>query len=63
MKAYLITTSAIFAIITLAHAMRLFHEGPGVASDPWFLLLTGVAMALCIWACLLLVRLRAPRTR
>jgi hypothetical protein len=63
MKAYLITTSAIFALITVAHVLRLVHEGPGVASDPWFLVLTGVAMALCIWACLLLVRLRAPRAR
>lgn len=63
MKAYLITTSAIFGMITVAHLLRMVYEGPGVASDPWFLGLTGLSVALCVWACLLLARLHSPRTR
>jgi hypothetical protein len=62
MKAYLITTCAIFATITFAHVLRMISEGPGVASDPWFLGLTGLSVALCVWACLLLLRLQSPRT-
>jgi hypothetical protein len=62
MKAYLITTSAIFfGMITIAHVLRMIYEGPGVASDPWFVALTGLSVALCAWACLLLARLQSPR--
>jgi hypothetical protein len=63
MKAYLITTSAIFGMITIAHVLRMINEGSGVASDPWFVALTGLSVALCVWACLLLARLQSPRTR
>lgn len=55
MKAYLITTSAIFAMIAVAHVLRIVYEGPQVAGDPWFVLLTALAVALCVWALRLLL--------
>jgi hypothetical protein len=57
MKAYLITTGAIFGLITLAHVWRIIAESPShLARDPWFILLTIIAAALCLWAYRLLRR-------
>jgi hypothetical protein len=56
MKAYVLATGAIFGLITLAHIARMFAEGSLLATDPWFLLLTVAAAALCFWACCLLRR-------
>jgi len=50
MKAYLVTTGIIFALITLAHILRMFAEGPRLAKDPVFLLLTLLAAGLSVWA-------------
>ena len=50
MKAYLITTGVVFGLITLAHFARVFAEGPRLAKDPIFVLLTVLAAALCSWA-------------
>jgi len=50
MKAYVITTGAVFGLLTLAHIWRLFAEGPRLATNPWFVLLTVAAAALCVWA-------------
>jgi hypothetical protein len=50
MKAYVTTTGAIFALITLAHLLRIVAEGTHLATDPWFMLLTVAAAALCVWA-------------
>ena len=50
MKAYLITTGMVFGLITLAHIGRVFAEGPHLATDPLFVLLTIAAAALCAWA-------------
>lgn len=57
MNAYLVVTAALFGLITLAHVARMLDEGAGLARDPWYLLLTAAAAALCIWA-LRLLRLR-----
>ena len=56
MKAYLITTGTVFGLITLAHVSRIYAEGPQLAKDPVFLLLTLFAASLCIWAFRLLKR-------
>ena len=56
MKAYLIATGSVFGLITLAHVWRVFLEGMRLATDPWFILLTLLAAALCVWACRLLMR-------
>jgi hypothetical protein len=54
MKAYLITTGALFALLALAHLLRTIAEWPRLAADPWFVLEgpgIGVAAgALCFWA-------------
>lgn len=55
MKAYLLTTSTIFGLITGAHVLRLYYE-PHVASEVPFILLTLLAAGLCIWGIRLLLR-------
>jgi hypothetical protein len=50
MKAYVMTTGVLFGLITLAHVWRVIEEGPGLATDPWYILLTVAAAALCLWA-------------
>jgi hypothetical protein len=50
MKAYIKTTGAVFGLLTVAHAWRIFVEGLHVARDPWFLVTTVAAVALCVWA-------------
>ena len=54
MKAYLITTGAIFALLALAHLLRTIAEWPRLAAEPWFYLegpgIGIVAAALCFWA-------------
>ena len=61
MKAYLVTTGIIFALITLAHILRMFAEGPRLAKDPFFLLLTFLAAGLSVWAWRLLRRSAPPQ--
>jgi len=56
MKAYVITTGAIFALITAAHIWRVISENPRLLGDPSFLLLTVAAAALAVWAWLLIQR-------
>lgn len=55
LKVYVVTTGIIFALITLAHIARAFAEGPHVVTDPFFVGVTVLAIALAIWA-LALVR-------
>jgi hypothetical protein len=56
MKAYLITTAVVFALLTVAHIWRGIQEGSHVAAQPWFILLTLASAALCVWAVQLLRR-------
>jgi hypothetical protein len=55
MKAYLITSGAIFALITIAHIAHIAME-THVLREPFFLLLTLLAAALSIWAFVVLRR-------
>lgn len=50
MKAYVMTTGALFGLLTLAHVWRIIEERPLLATDPWYVLVTGAAAALCLWA-------------
>jgi hypothetical protein len=50
MKAYLVTTGSVFALLTLAHVWRLVAEGPQLARNPWWILITIAAAALSVWA-------------
>ena len=54
MRAYVATTGVIFGLITVAHVWRIIEEGAGLAAEPFYLLLTVLAAALCLWACRLL---------
>jgi len=54
MKAYIITTGAVFGLLTVAHIWRALEEGQQLAKNPWFILITVAAAALCLWACRLL---------
>ena len=54
MKAYLVTTGTLFALIVVAHIMRVFAEGVGLLRDPWWVGLTALAAALSVWAWVLL---------
>ena len=56
MKAYLITTGTVFALITLAHFWRISLEGSQLAKDPLFVVLTVATADLSIWAWRLLKR-------
>jgi hypothetical protein len=53
MKAYVITTGIIFALITIAHIARMAVESR-VLTEPLYLLLTLLSAALAIWAVVLL---------
>jgi hypothetical protein len=54
MKAYLTTTGALFALVTVLHLARSVEIWHHVDSDPWFVLgyalLTVGAAALSVWA-------------
>jgi uncharacterized membrane protein len=52
MKAYLLTSGAIFGLITVVHIWRLALE-PNMLTQPWFLLITLCAAAFSVWALLL----------
>ena len=61
MKAYVATTGAVFGLIALAHLVRVFAEGPQLATEPLFVLLTLGVAGLCFWACCLLWLARRAR--
>ena len=56
MKAYVMTTGVLFGLLTVAHLWRVLEEGPHLATDPWYVLITLVTAALCLWAWRLLRR-------
>jgi len=64
MKAYLITTGSLFALLALVHLVLTITHWPRLAADPWFILQGPVigagAAALCFWAWRLLRLLARP---
>jgi len=50
MKAYVITTGTVFALVFAAHIWRAAAEGPAPARNPVFIVTTGAAAALVVWA-------------
>ena len=50
MKAYVITTGTVFALLVAAHIWRAAAEGWGLLKSPFFLVTTALAAALAIWA-------------
>jgi len=61
MRAYVMITGSIFALIVVAHIWRMFAESPSLASDPWYLALTLAAGLLAAWAARLAWRRDAAR--
>ena len=53
MRAYVLVTGSIFALVVVAHVARMIVESPALATDPAYLALTILAAALAIWAALL----------
>jgi hypothetical protein len=49
-KAYLMTTGTVFGLLTVVHLWRIIEEGPHLATDPWYVLITVAAGAFCVWA-------------
>jgi len=56
MKAYVITTGVIFALVTISHIARMTVESR-VFTEPLYLLLTILSAALTVWAVVVLRRL------
>ena len=50
MKAYIITTGLIFALVTLAHLLRVITENRHLITEPFFLAITVITTALSLWA-------------
>lgn len=58
MKAYVITTGAVFGLLTVAHLLRIVMEDSSLATRPEYILITILSAALCIWAFYVLLRSR-----
>ena len=56
MKAYLVTTATLFALIAVVHLWRVIEERSSLGRDPWFLIITLIAAALAGWGISLLRR-------
>ena len=56
MRAYVVTTGILFGLLTLAHLLRMVYESRALATDPGYLLITAASAALCVWACVLIIR-------
>jgi hypothetical protein len=56
MKAYTLVTAIVFGAIVLAHVARVVAEGTRVLKEPVFLIATGIAVGLCVWAIVLIRR-------
>lgn len=50
MRAYVMTSGAIFGLLVLAHLLRILEEGPHLARDPSYVLITVAAAGLSAWA-------------
>jgi hypothetical protein len=51
MRAYVITTGSVFGLLVVMHVWRMLEEGPQMAKDPFFILMTALSAVLCLWAC------------
>jgi NO-binding membrane sensor protein with MHYT domain len=53
MKTYVMTTGALFGLLTVVHLLRMFEERQFL-TDPWYLLITAAAAGMCVWSCYVL---------
>ena len=59
-KAYIMTTGALFGLIMVAHVLRAIEEGPCLFGDPWYVAFSALAAVMFAWALGLV--LRKPRS-
>jgi hypothetical protein len=59
MRAYVLTTGIVFALLVAAHLWRVVAESARLATEPDFIVITLAAAALSAWAAWLLLR-RGP---
>lgn len=57
MKAYVVTTSVLFALLVAAHIWRAAIEGASLAKEPFFIASTLIAVGMFFWAMRVLRRL------
>ncbi len=57
MKAYVITTGALFAVLVALHIWRAVAEGPSLYRDPFYIVTTVAGAALAVWAFRLLSKM------
>lgn len=50
MKAYVVTTGTLFALLVVVHVWRAVEEGAGVLRNPFWVAITLIAAALSVWA-------------
>jgi hypothetical protein len=55
-RTYIGVTGLVFALIFAAHLARYWAEGSRLLGDPFFILITVAALALSVWAVVLLSR-------
>ena len=49
MKAYILTTGALFGLLTIVHIWRMVVE-TGAAREPFLIVITVLSALLCVWA-------------
>ena len=60
MKAYVVTTGSLFALLAAVHIWRAIVEGPSLATQPTFVIPSAVAVGLAIWSWRVFRTLRKP---
>jgi hypothetical protein len=58
MRAYVLTTGILFALLTAAHVWRIVAESHRLATEPDFVIITLAAAGMSLWAFLLVRRER-----
>jgi hypothetical protein len=58
MRAYVLTTGILFALLTVAHLWRIAAESRRLATEPDFVIITLAAAGMSLWAFLLVRRER-----
>ena len=57
MKAYIITTGIVFALLAVSHVARVFVEGGYLVKEPVFVFTTIASVSIFVWAIILLKRM------
>lgn len=58
MKAYVVVTGIVFALLAVAHIARIVMEGAQVLFEPIFLFTSIASIGLVLWAIILIDRAR-----